>query len=317
MTVVVTGASGFVGTHAVRALRSRGIAVRALVHRGHRRIDGVSDDEHSVDVTDSGSLRRAFDGARCVVHLASVVSDDEAECQRVNVVGTENVLAAARRSGIERVLYLSNSAVCGYAPQHDATEDQAITAPATPVSQSRAQAESRVLAQGGTVFRTLFTYGAGDTHFIPRLARALRRLPVLVNHGRARLSVVNVEQVASRIASFVAAADDAVRATRGKLFHVNDERPLTLRALVDALVCELGIRRPRVSLPYDVARLLVRALGVGGGRTASSAHRLYLISEDHCFDSTRIARALGPVEPATGFAEGLRDAAPWYRTVLR
>lgn len=315
MTVLVTGATGFVGRHVVRALASRGLRARALVHERPLSADSAAEVMRG-DLRVPSTLDAACADVQCVVHLASIVADDDATCEATNVRGTENLLAACRNRGVHNVVYLGNSAVCGYNVQRDVTEDAAKVAPATPVSRSRLAAESRVLAAGGCSLRTLFTYGEGDTYFVPRLMRTLARLPFLVAGGRARLSLIGADQLAERVAAVVARQISGSHTLEGRVFHVNDGEPTSLRAVVDVLVRELGLRRPRLSLPYAVARALLRIAPGTGRWTESAAHRLYLVSADHTFDASRIAEAVGPLSEAGGFGERFAKHAAWYREAL-
>jgi hypothetical protein len=82
------------------------------------------------------------------------------------------------------------------------------------------------------------------------------------------------------------------------------------------LVRELGLRRPRLSLPYAVARALLRLAPGAGPWTESAAHRLYLVSADHSFDASRITRAVGPLANPGSFRERFARHAAWYRQVL-
>lgn len=315
MTVLVTGAAGFVGVHVVRALALRGLRVRALVHQRPLGADSPADVVRG-DLRVPATLDAACADVSCVVHLASVIADDDVTCETTNVRGTANLLAACRARGVRSVVYLGNSAVCGYHVQRDVTEDAAKAAPATPVSRSRLAAESSVLAAGGCSLRTLFTYGEGDTYFVPRLMRTLARWPVLVAGGRARLSLIGVDQLAERIAAVVSSLSSGARTFEGRVFHVNDGEPTSLRAIVETLVRELGLRRPRFSLPYPAFRALLRVAPGTGPWTESAAHRLHLVSADHTFDASRIARALGALPDPGGFSERLAKHAAWYREVL-
>ncbi len=109
--IVITGASGLVGGNLVRTLLAQGAPLRALVHRNRRALDGLDVESVTADLGDPDSLERAFRGARVVYHLAGSISirmDDWDALQRVNVLGTQNVIRACRRCGVQRLVYFSS-----------------------------------------------------------------------------------------------------------------------------------------------------------------------------------------------------------------
>lgn len=109
--IAITGASGLVGGNLVRALLAQGRPVRALVHHDHRALDGLELETISADLNDPASLNRAFEGAQAVYHLAGSISirmKDYDELERVNVVGTRNVVEACLHCGVEKLVYFSS-----------------------------------------------------------------------------------------------------------------------------------------------------------------------------------------------------------------
>ena len=316
MRVLVTGGSGFVGRHVLAALRRapQPPALRLLAHQSP--VDGGPKETVPGDLAAPATLAAACRDVDVVVHLASYIGDDEATCDAVNARGTAALVAEAGRRGVTRMLYLSSAAVYGYAVHREASEHDTVVAPATPVSRSRARAEAAVLGAGGVVLRPLFVYGDGDTRFIPVLARALDRLPFLPDGGRARLSVIAVDDLASAIAAL------ALRGwSQGEsgAYHATDGHPVALRALARALAATFGTRAPRLGVPYPVARWIVRlaaATATGGQAwTPSAAHRLFLVSRDHCYDGSRL-RALTALPPSQPLVARLAEFAPWYTPLL-
>ncbi len=104
---LVTGGTGFVGAHVVRALLTRGRTVRCLARRESRRdnLKGLSVEIAFGDVTDRASIARALNGIETLYHCAAdyrLWAKDPQELARVNVAGTQNVLAASAEAGLQR-----------------------------------------------------------------------------------------------------------------------------------------------------------------------------------------------------------------------
>ena len=111
MTVVVTGASGHLGINLVRALVADKRPVRVLVHVNHKTLEGLGVEIVQGNVSDIESLNRAFDGADVVYHLAgriSLLKSDWPLVEKVNVLGTRNVIEACRRTGVKRLVHFSS-----------------------------------------------------------------------------------------------------------------------------------------------------------------------------------------------------------------
>ncbi len=128
--VLVTGAGGFIGSHLVESLVERGADLRAMVHYNSVGSWGWLDESQykndirvvAGDITDQGSVWQAVEGTECVFHLAALIAIPysyvaPASYVQTNVGGTLNVLEAARRLGIERVVHTSTSEVYGTALQ--------------------------------------------------------------------------------------------------------------------------------------------------------------------------------------------------------
>jgi dihydroflavonol-4-reductase len=110
-TVVVTGASGHIGGNLVRELLDQGRAVRVLVHRDRRAIEGLDVECVEGDVCDATSIAKAFEGAGTVYHAAAHISLLGSEWRRlesVNVCGTRNVVEASLQCGVRRLVHFSS-----------------------------------------------------------------------------------------------------------------------------------------------------------------------------------------------------------------
>src|SRR5437870_6018933 len=136
MKVLVTGASGFLGSHIAEQLAAQGHQVRALLRRTSSRafLQGFPHEEAIGDVTDAASLPAAVEGVDAIVHAAGLVkARREAEFHRVNAAGTANLLEAiaTSRHSVKRFVYVSSLAAHGPSPD---ARPRPINAPPQPVS---------------------------------------------------------------------------------------------------------------------------------------------------------------------------------------
>ncbi|HSR46349.1 MAG TPA: SDR family oxidoreductase [Anaerolineales bacterium] len=137
MKALVTGGAGFIGSHLVGALLGRGDQVRVLdnLSTGHREnLDGLEVDLRVVDLSEAAQVRATVSGIDTVFHLAAMISvpasmQEPAAAYQANVLGSLNVLEAARREGVRRVVLSSSCAVYG-----DSAETVSETSPTRPLS---------------------------------------------------------------------------------------------------------------------------------------------------------------------------------------
>jgi nucleoside-diphosphate-sugar epimerase len=312
--VLLTGATGFIGRAVCEGLRlGNDRPVRLLLHR--RDLDPPSPAGFEAvpgDLARPETLSGVCEGVDTVLHVASYTGDDQELLDAVNVRGTETLISQARAGGVRNFVYVSNAAIYGYAVHRDARETDVTVEPATPISRSRAGAERAVLGGGGLVLRPLFVYGRGDTRFLPVIIRTLERFPFMVSGGRALLSVISVDDLAAALLAL--AADGGASPPKG-VCHATDSHPVRFCDIVSSLADNLDLRRPRFSLPYVLARRVLRS----SGRTASpdvgrasAAHRLFLISKDHSYDSAKLWD-LVRLRPGPPLPEQLPKYADWYR----
>ena len=215
-TVVVTGAGGFVGPHAVRSLQARGALVRAIAAAPGRPSNPLPTDVEAlaVDVTDHDATIEAMRGAHTVVHLAGDASvraslSDPSATFDVHLGGTINVLEACRSSGVRRVVYASSAEVYGPPDQNPVAEDAPLR-PISPYGAAKAVAECAVRAWASSygiasvILRPFSAYGPGVSpdSLVGTIVRqaALRGDIVVADIGPVR-DYVYVTDLAEAIAS--------------------------------------------------------------------------------------------------------------------
>ncbi|RAJ56479.1 nucleoside-diphosphate-sugar epimerase [Streptomyces sp. Amel2xB2] len=322
LPVVLTGASGFIGSAVLRRLAGHeGTEVRALVRRRlplPARVEQVR-----ADLASPETLRGVCSGARVLVHAASYVGSDEELCTRVNDQGTAHLLSEARRAGVERVVQLSTTAVYGRGPHHGAAVGDLRPDPGSPASRSRLAGEEHALREeaagegalrdGAVVLRAGLVTGDGDRWVVPALAELARRVPGYWRGGEALLSLIDVDDLArvtvrAALQPYEDAAGGSSRAVRG-VHHAVHPVPVRNRDLMDTLA-GLGLLPPvRGELTWrECAGLLERHPG------RVSERQLRLLAFDHHY-ATTLWEACESA-PGRGPLAALADAAPWYRRHL-
>ncbi|GAB2836463.1 NAD-dependent epimerase/dehydratase family protein [Lentzea nigeriaca] len=319
MHVFLTGGSGFVGGAVLRALRERGDTVAALA-RSENAVNAVRDSGATPvegELDDRAALRLGCRNADLVVHAAAKLSGGPREhtaFHRTNVLGTGNVLAAARAEKVPTLVHLSTEqVVLGRQPLIDVDET-------TPYprhhpglyAQTKAEAERLVLAAGDDGFRTVavrprLVWGAGDRTVLPALVAAARSGRLRwVDGGRYPTSTCHVRNVVEGV---LAAAE---RGATGTAYFLTDGEPAEFRTFITALLDTQGVPAPTGSMPRLVASAAAtvcdvawRLLPLPGEPPLSRTLLLDVLST--CTVSDARARAelgyAGRVSVANGLAE--------------
>jgi nucleoside-diphosphate-sugar epimerase len=253
--LLVTGATGFLGTVVCDELLERDHEVHALVRREGSAPSGTA--AVAGDLTNAGSLIRALESAapECVVHLAAEIASqrDPAKIHEVNVEGTRALIAACEPSGVRRIVFAS-TVVTGDAK--GALLDEETQLPVeTEYGRSKQKGELLVRESSlqAVIIRPSHVYGPGGwfvEEFVNRLRQPGRF--AVIGSGKNWWDVVRVEDVAS------ACADAAERAPAGALYHVVDDEPIHFYDFVALAATALGKGPPR-RIPTWLARLAAGA----------------------------------------------------------
>jgi dihydroflavonol-4-reductase len=319
---LVTGGTGFVGAHVVRALLARGRGVRCLVRPASRRtnLEGLDLEIVEGDIRDPASLARAAKGAEVVYHVAAdyrLFTKDPRELRATNVEGTRNVLRAAGEAGARRIVYTSSVGALGL------TSDGAPACETTPVTiegvvgnykRSKYEAErvaEELASEGLPVVIVNPSTPIGDLDVKPTPTGQVlvdflnRRMPAYVETG---MNLVDVKDVAE---------GHLLAAGKGRAGekYILGNRNMTLKEIFDALSRLTGIPPPRVRLPHWVPMAAAACdtvvSGLRGRAPRVSLESVRMSRHFMFFDASKAVHELGL--PQNSVEEALRRAVSWFR----
>jgi nucleoside-diphosphate-sugar epimerase len=321
-TVLVTGASGFLGRHVSLRLLAAGWRVRGLVRPGRAPAQGV-EPAPAAGLDDADALAGAVAGVDAVVHLAARVhvmrdraADPLSEFRRVNVEGTRALLDAAIAAGARTFVFASSAKAVGEwtsAPWTEETEP----CPADPYGLSKLEAERLVLQRAAgtgtaaTVLRLPLVYGPGVRANMLKLFDSVwRGVPLPFRGIQNRRTLLFSGNAAVAVEAVLASP-----AAAGETFFVSDGRSVSTPELVELIAAALGRRARLLPLPLRLLRLAARAGDVLARAlpfplTTAAVDRLTGSLE---VDASRLTRVTGFVPPYT-MEQGLAETAAWYRS---
>ena len=285
MRVLLTGASGYVGSYVLRELLRQNHTPRCLV-RGSAADLAVQNDAIEIasgDVTEPDSLRDAVAGCDAIIHLVGIIEEKRAKgvtFERIHVEGTRHVVEAARNAGIDRFIHMSANG----ARREDATDYQ----------RTKWDAEQIVKDAGfdhWTIFRPALLFGEPDPgrpEFSSRLLKDLvRPFPVLpvFGDGQYELQPVHATEVAT---AFVQAL--TTEAAHGQAYVAAGPDRFSYVEVLDRIARGAGLApKPKVHVPLSIARLGVYTVGRVGLLPISPA-QFEMLVEGNTGDETAFYR---------------------------
>jgi dihydroflavonol-4-reductase len=322
MSTLVTGATGFLGSHIARKLAGRGDKVRILLRKTSNtiNIDNIDAERVYGDVTDIDSIRKAIEGCDTLYHTAGIVSFKQADYKKmdeINVKGTNNVFTAAMEAGVKKAVYTSSVAAIGLKPGKEPADEGTPFDPASTdiqyiKSKYYAEREALKFVEKGlplVIVNPSIVIGAGDVYVSTSgiiLWYCKRRLPGYTDGG---INLVDAEDVAQ---GHLLAAEKGKTGER----YILSNRNLTIKDLYGVLEKVTGIPSPKLKIPYPLAYIgafiAERIFGISAPNYVAmdidsikgSKHYWY-------FDNSKAVRELGfsprPLE------ETIESTVKWFK----
>ncbi|MTI79292.1 MAG: complex I NDUFA9 subunit family protein [Firmicutes bacterium] len=287
--ILVTGATGFLGRHVVKTLTNAGEKVRCLV-RNPKKADLPGVELVQGDVTDEVSLAVACTGVDTIIHLVAIIRETKSTSFKdINIKGTENVVKAAKESGVKHFVHISALG--------------AGTNPKLKYGYSKGVAEVEVVNSGlrYTILRPSVIFGSGFG-FVDRLLQALRMTPTVValpGDGSIKFQPIWVKDVASCI---LKVAQDTNK-YKNRIIDIGGPEHLTYEQMMDILMEVTGIKKAKVPVPIPLVRIAVKFMQYFMEDPPVTTVELDQLHSDNITSISAVKKNFG-FEP-TRFADGL------------
>jgi nucleoside-diphosphate-sugar epimerase len=324
-TCLITGATGFLGSHLAEAAVQRGWTVRALSRSSSDTtlLAALPVTIVRGDLGEDAVVGEALQGIDVVFHCAAKVGDwgPVEDYRTVNVEATRGLLQACRSQALKRFVYFSSLGV--YAARHHYGTDETEPLPAKHIdgyTQTKVEAEQLVMRYHReqqlpvVVLRPGFIYGPRDRTVLPKLLDNLRQGMVrYLGNGEQAMNTIFVGNLVE--AAFLAAEKAEVV---GEVFNLTDGEYVSKRRFIEMLAEGMGVPKPTRTVPLWVARLAAwwmegRARRRGDPQPPRLTQgRLKFLGLNLDFSIEKAKRVLG-YRPRVSFAEGMRQTIDWLK----
>lgn len=329
-TVLVTGATGFLGSRLVKAMVSKRYNVRALVRKTSR-IDSLEKLKVEIcygDVTDRASLEPAFGGVNIVIHAAADTKGNVVEGQRTTVNGTNNIVALSRLHNVDRLIYISSCAVYGISecspgqlvdegvpvethPEKRGLYSEAkIKAEALLLTSARKEGVPFVCLRPGTIF------GEGGEIFTPMVGFSkANKFFFIIDNGKSVLPFVYVDSLVDAI---LLAVDK--KESEGQIYNVVDPDGITKKEYIELFLRKLYPKAHFFFIPLSLVNSLVGMqeflMKLLRRQPLLTRYRLLSSQQNIAYDSSKIQRELG-WKPTIPLREAIDRVLTYERDRLR
>jgi nucleoside-diphosphate-sugar epimerase/predicted dehydrogenase len=315
--ILVTGATGFLGSRLIEVLSERGYQVRALARKlsDIAKLKGLNVEIFFGDVANMDSLKPVFEGVDMVVHAAADTSGREDESELSTIQGTKNVVDLCRHSKVKKLIYISSCSVYGvadYKKGQIVTEESALERFPEKrgyYSDAKLKAEEIItsaMAEGDLPIACLrpgTIFGPGGEIFTPMMGFALgSRLFGIIGNGKFVLPLVYIDNLVDAIIATVEKQEST-----GKKFNVVDSDNMTKKMYVEVLLKKIYSKSRYIYVPFWLLYLTVFAQEIAlkmlKRKPFLTRYRLISSQRNILYDSSKIKNELNWKPPYT-----MRDA---------
>lgn len=315
MTILITGGTGFIGSHLVSSLLEKGKKVRVLVRKTSRtdwlKKQGVEICYGSLE--DINSLTKATKDIEIVYHLAAMLGSPEVtynQLYEVNVKGTENLVRACEKNKVKRFILISSVAAMG--PAKHMADEKTKCNPRTDYDKTKYLSELAVRKSNldWAIIRPTMVYGPGEIKNKAKMFRLIQKgMFFIIGNGKNLMSLVYVDNLIKGII-LAGESKKAVKHT----YILSDKHPYTMNEFIKTIAGHEKVRTPihiSVWIAYFWA-FCFKLLRFTGIPQLLSIERIKNMTMNHSFDISKAINEL-KYEPKISLDEGIKRTVQWYK----
>jgi len=322
--ILVTGGTGFIGSHLVDTLVSNGEDVRMLVRKASKveKFKNLGVDFVFGDITDKDTLKGIAEDVDIVYHLAAMVhasAISDAAYQKfreVNVNGSKNLAEECSNHPISKFIHFSSTAAMGLIEKH-IIDESTLCRPSTPYQKSKYDSEKMILNYWRTrnlpvvIIRSSMVYGpGGESSEFLKICRIIKKgLFPQIGKGKNLTPIVCVDDV---VRAAILAAE---RGISGETYLITSEKSYELSVIAKLIADQLGVKRVNYRMPVHIAmtgafiiELLARIFNFSPIITRQNIKSTIA---DRVFSIDKARRELG-YEPKVSLEDGIKRTTDWY-----
>ncbi len=323
--ILVTGGGGFLGGAIIKRLLEQGVSATSFSRHQHAELTALNAPQIQGDVSDPDAVEQAVRGRDVVFHTAAKagVWGKHRDYYYTNVVGTQYVIAACLKHGVERLVYTSSPSVVFDGSDMEGVDET------TPYARrfnchypkTKAIAEQTVAQAAGAGLKTIILrphliWGPGDNHLVPRIISRASQLRQ-VGDGQNKTDTIYIDNAAE--AHILAAEKLAANpALSGRIYFISQDEPIPLWEMINAILNAAGLPPVQKRISHASAWII--------GAVLEMVYQVFRINKEprmtrfvanelassHWFDISAARRDLG-YKPRVSTREGLRRLAVWLK----
>ena len=323
MKTLVTGATGFIGGHLVKALHERGRAIKCLVRNNSQTgfLKQLGVELIYGDMADKDSLKKALKETDIIYHAAGEVFALDAEnYYTVNVAGVKNLLEACANGAVKKLIHFSSSSATGPNPVRDIpVNEDSPCCPITPYGKSKLDGEklirefSKHFNVPTVIIRPPLVYGPG----VSQSSRVLMFLKLIhkgafriIGSGNNLVSLCNIDNLIHGLLLV-----EKESRSLGETYFLSDERPYTVNEIAETIAQEEGKQLPIPHMPFWVANILSIGLSLPAklfGFTSPLTRNTVKELKNNWFVDIKKAQSELGYQPIVDFKYGVKKTVEWF-----